>query len=97
MVYESIKDYLGTATTRETKLAKVEEIQLALLDAMLVAATDGHVESYQLNDGQTTINARHRTPEDMQRSYNALENIKHTLINQGTGRIFRAHDSKNFG
>lgn len=77
------------------KAIRIEAIQDALLTAALTAAAQGSNE-YMLNDGQTIIKLTHRTPEQIQRAYDAYEVIRQRIVNQLNGRMVRLMDGKNF-
>jgi hypothetical protein len=96
IIYESASIYVDSATTIRAKIARIEEIQSALLTSALTAATNGHVSEYQLDTGQTKIKANYRNAAEINASYNAFEMIRQTLINRLNGRKIRLVDSKNF-
>lgn len=96
ITYSSLKDYLGTATTLQTRLTKVEGIITALEDEVLTKISDGLVEEYELDDGQVKIKTRYSSVEQITRDIQYFEKLKYRIINQLTGRVTRNRNYKNF-
>jgi|SRR5690242_1841532 len=97
LYFETASQYLDTKATLEAKLAAINEIQAALLVAATKSATQGHIDEYMLNDGQTIIKTKYRNTEQIMNSYDSMEVIKQRVLASLNGtRVVRLMDSKNF-
>lgn len=95
VVYDSAQKYIASAASNLEKITKIDEVIDALLATMLTAAESGHIEEYQLNDGQTTIRTKYKDVQAIEASIYALERMKQIYVNRINGRSFRLVDEKN--
>lgn len=94
--YTSAGVYVQNCTTLRAKITAIENIIDALTTQALIAAADGTVNQYSLDDGQTKINCTYRSPEEVSKSITAFEAIRQRYINQLHGRGTRLVPASNF-
>lgn len=95
IIYNSASQYLGTATTLQERIARLE----AIIDALLlksVDAVEGVIyEEYELDDGQTKIKARYRGLSAIQAAIIGYERIKNIYLNRLYGPSVVLVNGKN--
>jgi hypothetical protein len=94
IVYSSIRVYIQSASELCDKIARLDQVIDALLLAAVGAAENSDVESYVLNDGQSTIQTNYRTPEDIAEAIEKFELIRQRYVNRFNGRIVRLVDMR---
>ena len=79
--------YIDSATTIIDRINRIDAIIDALILQMSTVGT-GHsdIESYSLNDGQTTISTQYTTPELIQNAITGFEKMRERYLNKLNGR-----------
>ena len=94
--YDSEQIYLQSKSTIAAKVSAIDDLIDALFLQMAAVVGTSNIEEYQLNDGQTTIRTKYRSPEQITATINVLEQMRNRYENRLNGRIARGVDSKNF-
>lgn len=97
--YCSAVDYLKCVRTPAQKVKKIDQIIDVLLNTVMVAVENGHVEEYSLDDGQTKINQVFRSTDAVIDSIRKLEDIRQIYVNRcksNGSRIVKLVDISNF-
>ena len=94
--YQSFGDYVRSCTDREAKIAAIDEIINKLLDAAATGADTSHLNEYWLNDGQVQIKNIYRNMTELMDGIKRWESLRNYYVQQGTGRVTRLVDSRNF-
>ena len=87
--FESPRVYIQSAATIRDKICRIDALILATLDAMAAAASEEDTEEYRLNDGQTIIQVKRRSAEQMAKSLEALEKMKQYYVSDYNGHSVR--------
>jgi len=95
-VYNSETIYIQSKTTAAAKVCAIDALIDALFLQMASVVGTSNIEEYQLNDGQTTIRTKYRSPDQITATINVLEQMRNRYLNRLNGRIARGVDSKNF-
>lgn len=97
MVFSSASEYIVSAESIQLKIARIDLVINALMDAAIKATANDHLTEYSLDDGQVKISASYKGSGDILKSIESFEKIKAMYLNQlNGGRVFRLMDSKNF-
>lgn len=98
-IFTSCGMYIATATSKQQKIARYNEIITALEAAALNAAGNEAgtmYEEYKIDTGQNIIQTRYRTAEQMAKGIEVFIRLRNNAINDLNGHSFRLVDSKNF-
>ena len=97
--YESCTSYISSATSIKEKIAKIDEIISAMLDASLVAAeSNGDIQAYELDTGQSRINTTYKSMADLSlgiEKYKKLRDMYYAELQNRGGRVTRLMGSQN--
>jgi len=96
--YNTLTDFVFSATTVNERLTKIRQILSALRDQQLAMALNGNKTSmseYQLDDGQTRIKTVYRDPNEIASAILTLEQAEQRYMNIGLGRVTRLVDENN--
>ena len=87
--YPSIRTYIEDASELEEKICRIKAIIPILYDSMASAALEDDITEYRLDDGQTKINVKKRSAEEIMKSIKALEQMVGHYANEYNGRVVR--------
>jgi len=90
--YASPRLYVQDASSIADKITRIETIIDLLLQTIESAALEDDVEEYRLDDGQTRINVKKRSAEQMMKSINAMQYLLNMYQNKYNGRTMRLLD-----
>lgn len=97
--YESCTSYISSATSIKEKIAKIDDIINAMLDASLVAAeSNGDISSYELDTGQSRIKTTYKSMSELSlgiEKYRQLRNLYIAELQNRGGRVTRLMGSQN--
>lgn len=89
-------EYITNSEGLEQRYNRISAVIVALENLQLQVIANGDVDEYTLNDGQTTIRTKYRSPESIAKAINAYEQIKVRIHAQMTGqRVMRLMDAKD--
>ena len=93
--YDTEQLFLESATDLKAQITQVDLVISGLISAAIAATSDQDLEEYSLDDGQTKIKIRSRTPAQLSVAVMQWKVIKQMLVNQVNGRAVRLMDSKS--
>jgi hypothetical protein len=94
--YSSASVYIEQAQDLKDRIAKIEKVIDALYTAAESAAENQDITSYSLDDGQTSISAQYRNPDQAFKAIEHFERLKQMYINKLNGRRTRLIPGDNF-
>jgi hypothetical protein len=77
--YLSESLYLAETTDLCERLARIDQVILALENQAIISAGDSNIADYSLNDGQVTIRTAYRSPEAIANAILAFDRIRARL------------------
>ena len=80
--YPNCQRYLQSATDIADKIAKIDAVIDALLEASLMGGETGNTEEYNLDDGQSKIRQIYRSPEEIAKAIETYEKLKTRYMNK---------------
>lgn len=96
LYFDNCGVYIESKTSIKARITAIDAVIVAMESSLLKAASGQDVSEYQLNDSQTIIKVVNRGVDGITKSMNALIALKNYYMNNYSGRVFRAMDSKNF-
>lgn len=97
--YESCTSYISSATSIKEKIAKIDDIIDAMLDASLVAAeSNGDIQAYELDTGQSRIKTTYKSMSELSlgiEKYRQLKDLYIAELQNRGGRVTRLMGSQN--
>ncbi len=96
VLYQSIGDYVDSCETREAKIEAIQTIINKMLTAAAAGADTAHLNEYWLNDGQVQVKNIYRSMDQLMKGIETWEKLLNYYRQQGTGRVTRLVDSRNF-
>lgn len=78
--------YIESATDLRDRITRIETVITALEAQLLIAAGNGDLSSYSLDDGQVKIQSQYRSPSAIADGLFKLDTLRQRLINQLNGR-----------
>ena len=94
MAYNTFVHYISCSTSTKEEIERVQAVKRALEDAELQAALSGHLEEYNLDDGQTKIRNTFRSIEDIEKAIQALDRRLNRLQAKCTGSRYSLQDGR---
>lgn len=94
--FESAATYIACVRTPGERIKRIDQIIDALMDAALTAAETGYVDEYMLDDGQTKINQKYKSPEEIGAAIKKFQEIRNLYVNQAGGAFVKLVDRSNF-
>ena len=91
-IYASERLYIEDATTLQDLIMRLEAVRLCYIQSMAKGALRGDTEEYRLDDGQTRINVRVRSMDEMSDGLRKIEQVIQIYRNQYNGRTMRMVD-----
>ena len=89
VIYVSERLYIEDASTLQDLVQRLEAVRLCYIQTMAKGALRGDTEEYRLDDGQTRINVRVRSMEEMSDSLRKIEQTIQIYRNQYNGRSMK--------
>lgn len=94
--FDSTGAYVDSKSSLDAKIAAWDAIITALEGILTKAVDTGNLDEYSLDDGQTKIRTKYRSPEDVMNAINNAEKMRNLYISRRCGRVTRLVDGKNF-
>jgi hypothetical protein len=89
-------EYITNTPNKATRYLRILSIIDALEIQQLAVISNSDIEQYTLNDGQTVITTKYRSPDTIAKAINEYEKIAIRLHAQITGqRIMRLADAQD--
>jgi len=92
----TIEEFYGTCTTRKERIAKIDIIIDALLDASVIGAGSSCVVEESLDDGQTKIKSIYRSMSEVETAIHRFTRLQTKYANMCKGRSTRLRDRDSF-
>ena len=87
--YCTISQYIECKTSLLEQIQAYDLILKGMRAAYLNAVTSGHLDEYQMDDGQMKIRAKYRSVSEMNKAMTGLQKLRQDCINQHNGRVTR--------
>lgn len=94
-VYYSTAAYIEDAETTKDKINRIDNAIDALWSQVMKAVENDDVQSYSLDNGQTSISVTYRSTMQVMNSIKFLEMWKNKYIKRLNGHQMIAKDSRN--
>lgn len=93
MFYDNPAEFINGATDVKERINRLTTVIQNLENCVINAASNGDVQNYSFNDGQSTISTTYRNLSEITTAITAFENIRERLINRCNGRATILRDA----
>lgn len=83
----SIPQYIECQVSLADKIRAYDLLIEGMETAYLEAITSGHLEEYQMDDGQMKVRAKYRNPQELNSALKGLEQLRQRYVNRLNGRV----------
>jgi len=87
--YMTISEYVECKSKLIGKIATYDILIEGMEKAVLEATVSGHLNQWELDDGQMKVRSMYRNPVEMVRALKGLEAMRQIYINRANGRGMR--------
>jgi len=85
--YYSITQYVDAKSKLIGKVATYDLLIESMEKAILLGTESGHINQYEMDDGQMKVRANYRSISEMVRAVKGLETLRQMYINRINGSI----------
>jgi hypothetical protein len=90
----SAAQFIGSATSAQTRITKIDQVINGLLNSALVAIETGHINKYTLDDKQTVISCEYRNAGQIMKDIEAYRSLKAQFQRDIIGTAFTLVNGK---
>lgn len=87
--YMTIPEYVECKSKLIGKIATYDLLIESMEKAMLEASVSGHLNQWELDDGQMKVRSMYRSPTQLNTAIRGLESLRQMYINRYNGRVTR--------
>lgn len=83
----TIPQYIESQSSLREKIIAYDLIIEGMEASYLVAVTSGHLDEYQMDDGQMKVRAKYRSITDMNNALIGLQKLRQMYVSRYNGRV----------
>jgi hypothetical protein len=94
MEFTQLTTYIESKTTIQGRINAIETLIDSVLMQMISAVDTGNNIEYLVDNGQSKIMLKYRSPDEVAKVIQTLEKTKQIYVNRLNGRVMRSMDTK---